>query len=374
MRVSRLLFLIMVPGLMVPVSLQAYATYAKWSSSQVTYYINPANLDVDPTVAEAAVKSGADAWAQQSSANFSFSYGGRVSDSATALDNRNVVIFRNASNGGPLANTYWWSSSKGMIDADIVFWDGAYQFFAGTTGCSGGAYIEDVATHEFGHALGLDHSAAADATMYAYMNFCGQAMRSLAADDIAGVQALFKVWAAPAIRRRRSQSLLRRTTAPFSEGGSVTFNGTATDTQDGNLSSQLRWSSNVVGEIGVGERVAATLPAGSHVITATATDSGRLTTSRQIALSVVAASVPAPTGLSLTARAYKVKGLQRVDLTWRGTTASSIDVYRNGTLVKTGPNDGGETDAINTKGAGTYSYRVCEAGTGVCSATVVASF
>jgi len=374
MRVSRLLFLIMVPlAVIVPVSLQGYATFGKWSSSRVTYYVNPANLDVDPNLAEAAVKSGADAWGQQASANFSFSYGGRVSDSATTVDNRNVVIFRNASNGGAMATTYWWTGKNGIIDADIIFWDGAYQFFAGTTGCSGGGYIEDIVTHEFGHVLGLDHSAASDATMYAYISFCGQEMRSLAADDIAGVRALYGT-----SDSTNSVPQVSITTpadnSTLSEGVNVTFTGTATDTQDGNLTSQLRWSSNVVGEIGVGGTVAATLPAGSHVITATVTDSGRLTTSRQIALSVVGASVPAPTALSLTTRAYKVKGLQRVDLTWRGTTVSSIDVYRNGTLVKTGTNDGFETDAINAKGAGTYSYRVCEAGTGVCSATVVASF
>ena len=376
MRVSRLLSVILVPlAVMVPVSLQGYAIFGKWSSSRVTYYVNPANLDVDPNLAEAAVKSAADAWGQQSSANFSFSYGGRVSDSATSADNRNVVLFRNASNGGAMATTYWWTGKSGIIDADIIFWDGAYQFFAGTTGCSGGGYIEDVATHEFGHVLGLDHSAVSDATMYAYINYCGQEMRTLAADDIAGVQALYGAGGST-----NSAPQVSITTpadnSTVSGGGSVTFSGTATDAQDGNLSPQLRWSSNLVGEIGVGESVAATLPSGSHVITATVTDSGRLTTSRQIGLSVLAPSnpAPAPSVLSLTTRAYKVKGLQRVDLTWRGTTASSIDVYRNGTLVKTGPNDGAETDAINAKGAGTYSYRVCEAGTGVCSATVVASF
>ena len=32
-----------------------------------------------------------------------------------------------------------------MIDADIVFYDGSFAFFTGTSGCSGGYYIEDVA-------------------------------------------------------------------------------------------------------------------------------------------------------------------------------------------------------------------------------------
>ena len=53
-----------------------------------------------------------------------------------------------------------------IIDADIVFWDEGFKFFAGTSGCSGGFYIEDIAAHEFGHALGLGHSTVSGATMY----------------------------------------------------------------------------------------------------------------------------------------------------------------------------------------------------------------
>jgi len=34
--------------------------------------------------------------------------------------------------------------------------NGAFTFVAGTSGCSGGMFIEDVATHEFGHALAAE--------------------------------------------------------------------------------------------------------------------------------------------------------------------------------------------------------------------------
>ena len=63
--------------------------------------------------------------------------------------------------------------------------------FTGTTGCSNGFYIEDIAAHEFGHALGLGHSAASNATMYPSTFYCNTANRSLDADDVAGVEQIY---------------------------------------------------------------------------------------------------------------------------------------------------------------------------------------
>ena len=76
-----------------------------------------------------------------------------------------------------------------------MFWDGGFRFFAGSSGCSGGFYIEDIASHEFGHALGLGHSTSANATMYPSVASCNMGNRTLDADDIdaareAAVQAL----------------------------------------------------------------------------------------------------------------------------------------------------------------------------------------
>jgi matrixin len=81
--------------------------------------------------------------------------------------------------------------SSGLLDADIVFWDGGFRFYRGSTGCSAGFYIEDIAAHEFGHALGLGHSAVTDATMYPSVSYCNSGPRSLSADDIAGARSLY---------------------------------------------------------------------------------------------------------------------------------------------------------------------------------------
>jgi hypothetical protein len=84
--------------------------------------------------------------------------------------------------------------------------------------------------------------------------------------------------------------------------------------------------------------------------------------------------VPVPTGLTLTVRGYKVKGLQKVDLTWRGSTVAQVDLFRGRIQIATTSNDGSFTDAIDRRGGGSYAYQVCEAGTSVCSALVTVTF
>jgi len=81
------------------------------------------------------------------------------------------------------------------------------------------------------------------------------------------------------------------------------------------------------------------------------------------------------TGITLTTRGYKVKGLEKADLTWTPSgTSTNTDVYRNNVKIATTPNDGAYTDPINAKGKGTYTYKVCNAGTTTCSNNSVVTF
>ncbi len=129
---------------------------------------------------------------------FASSFSGLSSQTTNTNDGINLVLFRNASSGSAIATTYWWSSGSRIVDADIVFWDGAFRFFAGSSGCSGGFYIEDIAAHEFGHALGLGHSTSTNATMYPSVSSCSAGNRTLDADDIAGARALYPLQPPPA--------------------------------------------------------------------------------------------------------------------------------------------------------------------------------
>jgi hypothetical protein len=349
----------------------AYSPYGwKWTTLSVDYYINPSNLDVTPTAAIAAVRSGADAWALQSGSPFAFNYVGTTTGTTVINNGKNEVFFRNATNGTAIATTYYWSSGGVALDADVVFWDGAYTFFTGSSGCSGGFYVEDVATHEFGHALGLGHSAVSDATMVSGQQYCGTYKRSLAVDDILGLEVIYPLSSANVPPTVAIVTPLSNST--YTNAQTISFTGTALDAEDGVLTSNLQWNSSLSGALGTGGSIARTLVAGTHTITASATDSSNATRVATISVVVNDPNAPPP-AVTLQARAYKIKSAPRVDLTWSAIAWTSVDVYRNGVKILNTANDRAHTDAP-PKGTATYSYKICSVGTTTCSNSVSVAF
>src|SRR6266498_3649194 len=86
------------------VAIHAYTLgAARWGVVPVVVYVNPTNADVSDDAAEAAVRTGMEVWNTQGQSAFQFAYGGRVYDNSVANDGRNIVMFRNTSNGGALA-------------------------------------------------------------------------------------------------------------------------------------------------------------------------------------------------------------------------------------------------------------------------------
>jgi hypothetical protein len=163
-----------------------------WPQVPVPYYVNPTNIDgLTSAAVEAAVKAGADTWQIQSGASVGATFAGESSQTTNTVDSINLVMFRNESQGSTIATTYYWFQGSDIIDADIVFWEGGFTFNTGSTGCTNGFYIEDIAAHEFGHFFGLGHSATSTATMFPSTAPCNSSLRSLDPDDIAGIRALY---------------------------------------------------------------------------------------------------------------------------------------------------------------------------------------
>src|SRR5262245_738234 len=318
-----------------PASPGAYATYAKWANAAATVYISPANNDgLSDSAVVSALQAAMDDWNTQGASPFRFNYGGQVRDTTTGYDGRNVVLFRNASDGNIIAYTYsWWDSSNRLLDSDIIIYDQTYTFYAFDGTCNpypgNAVYLHDLAAHEFGHMLGLSHSSEPAATMYAGYATCSTTQRSLDADDLAGIQSLYgKSSSSPPSNSAPSVSISSPGNgASYAAGAAVVFSGSASDPQDGPLTSSVAWTSSIDGAIGSGGSFSRTLSAGSHVISASVRDSGGLVGSAQIAITVAAA----PQTISADGTMVPTMASQIVDNTgavW--TIGSDGSIRRNG--------------------------------------------
>lgn len=73
----------------------------------------------------------------------------------------------------------------------------------------------------------------------------------------------------------------------FDQGDSVTFTGNAVDPEDGNISNNLNWASDLDGDLGTGASITLSdLSVGTHTISATVSDSGGLSGSDQIGITI----------------------------------------------------------------------------------------
>ncbi len=112
---------------------------------------------------------------------------------------------------GIVALTPVWFAGDGHItDADVLFNGSSFTF---TTSGQAGAYdVQDVATHELGHLLGLDHSGWAGATMYPYVDPTVILHRSLSRDELLGMRDAYPAAGFASItgtvRRRSDNSIV----------------------------------------------------------------------------------------------------------------------------------------------------------------------
>jgi hypothetical protein len=78
--------------------------------------------------------------------------------------------------------------------------------------------------------------------------------------------------------------------------------------------------------------------------------------------------------ITLSVTGSKVRGNNQATLSWTGTAATNVDVYRNNAKIVTTPNSGSYTDTSIGRGGGSFIYKVCEAATTICSNEVTTIF
>jgi hypothetical protein len=198
--------------------------------------------------------------------------------------------------------------------------------------------------------------------------FAGSSTRTLA-NRIQAVLAWFDVTIDSA-----SGSTNNSPTASFTAactGLSCNFDGTGSSDTDGTVQNYAWNFGDGNTAPGAGVTVSHSYATGgSYVVTLTVTDNGGATGQTSHSVTV---SSGGP--ISLTVVGYKRNGLEKADLTWSPSgTSVNVDVWRNGALLTTTVDDGAYMDNINRRGAGSYTYKVCEAGTSTCSNVVTISF
>jgi len=159
--------------------------------------------------------------------------------------------------------------------------------------------------------------------------------------------------------------------AAFEAGTAIIFEGLAGDTEDGDLTNSLVWSSNIDGSIGSGGGFTTVLTGGTHIITAQVTDSNGKTGSSSVTINVGTPPVT-PATASVSSIRYLTEGGKngtahlRVSATVVDHSANpvggasvSIDLFLNGTryLSATGTTgtDGTVSFKANNAPSGTYT-------------------
>ena len=143
-------------------------------------------------------------------------------------------------------------------------------------------------------------------------------------------------------------------------GLTCNFSDRSTDS-DGIIAAR-RWTFGN-GSTGTGRNPSRTYAsAGTYTVTLRVTDDDGATNETSTAITVSASTTIV---LSATGRFDATR--QYMTLTWTGARGDLVDIYRNGSLLKTTKNDGKDTNGRNFVGPATYVFKVCEAGTSVCS-------
>ena len=175
--------------------------------------------------------------------------------------------------------------------------------------------VQTVYLHENGHVAGLGHSNVAGSVMLAYY---GGINRSLDADDEAGLSSLYS---APSTNQPPEVSISSPVSGTsFASGTIIGFTASATDPEDGDLTSSISWYSDINDTFGTGGSVSFVLGDGTHKVSAVATDSYGNTRIDTVSVTVGDAP-PAAARISPIATARTAAPALRPLRMWRVKTA-----------------------------------------------------
>ncbi len=173
-----------------------------WSSpGNIGIVINSAgSADIPDGSHETSIRMAIDAWNDATGSSATL-----VEDTTTISQARtdfsgsdiHLILFDESNSSGYfpggsgiVAITPVFFFGSGLIaDADIIFNGSEFDFT--TSGQFGDMDVQDVAAHELGHLLGLDHSGWAGGTMYPFVSPQVTLHRSLSSDEVTGIRSAY---------------------------------------------------------------------------------------------------------------------------------------------------------------------------------------
>lgn len=171
-----------------------------WTERSIPYHLNTENLDyITDLDIESAISASSSVWNSSSFENedssFQFTLQGYTKNQgADFSDEEHIISFDKSWTQDPslLAITHLWSDSNGNIvhfDIEINMDDAEWTL----SNEEGKHDLQNSMAHEFGHALGLEHSDNSEATMAPSTTEGETQKRDLHQDDILGVVSLYPV-------------------------------------------------------------------------------------------------------------------------------------------------------------------------------------
>jgi len=153
--------------------------------------------------------------------------------------------------------------------------------------------------------------------------------------------------------------------ASFALGASVSFAGSASDPEDGDLSASLVWTSSLQGQIGAGPSFSRSdLVAGTHVVSARVTDSGGAQGDDAVTITIVDSNSP-PAAPGQPSATKLGSGSVRLSWTDNSSNEGGFDVQREQRVGKSwanttlaGTTGANVTTLVDSPGRGSWRYRV----------------
>jgi hypothetical protein len=114
---------------------------------------------------------------------------------ACKSDKKSVVGFRSLGSKLKAATCWWYDADRYTYEADISFHSGVKWTLADAipAGCTDALHFESVATHEFGHAFGLDHPGSTHTALTMQPGGpCDNSKATLGRGDYRGLQIRYE--------------------------------------------------------------------------------------------------------------------------------------------------------------------------------------